>query len=500
MEVSTSTLVRAGGRDQLLADFRALAEATTQDGAPRYSERPTLSWLARFLTAQTGGPNKDLPLFELCHLVNALDRGDGGTDFRTLFFLSGERAVPQTYKRLLQSLSFSEEIKCTPDGITLCYPEGNFTIRYGRMPMLAALFEFLASMDNFAFYTELNSTFDALGSTLLSVKSTQAASNRLASSFRLYRKKHLTTAEHDGKFNQVLGFLTKRNTENEVIIDDSAILDFWLLHSQGNEFKGYRTVFELFITFMTAFDETKSRESAHGAARLGTDWESGEVDIDPELSSSDTMGDWQSPLTIFDQEPVASVKFFKKTGERKPIEALMEFGPKAASLPLAFLRYESFGQVQAGITNDLQVGRDTVGKRLTCDEAEPYESKHEVLSSLLGHVRELQKAAFHVIAEKKPDGNLVAFPGTEDMDQDTLEAAQINATKAFKKLTRKGFDDEAFSDPTKERAFQLAAGALLTIGGQLQNFLSKSLPALVQFDQDKKIFAQQFIALYGDPS
>ncbi|MCW9035530.1 MAG: hypothetical protein OQJ97_15025 [Rhodospirillales bacterium] len=500
MEVSASTLVRAGGRDQLLEDFRALADATTFEGVPRYSDRPTLAWLAKFLAGQAGGPNKDLPLFELCHLVNALDRGNGSPDFRTLFFLGGERAVPQTYKRLLDPVDFLEGVKAGKEGITLCYPEGDFTIRFGRMPMLGALFEFLASMEDFAFYTEFNTIFDELAQAPFSVKSTQAASNRLSSNLRQYRKKYFITAEHDGKFMQLLGFLKERNSEKEIFIDDDAILDFWLLHSQGKEFKGYRTVFELFITFMNAFDETKSRESAHGATRLGTDWESGEVDIDIENGVLEGMGDWQSPLSLFDEEPVASVKFFKKTGERKPLEALMSFGPKATSLPLAFLRYESFGQVQAGITNDLQVGRDTVKKRLTCDEAEPYQDKHTVLASLFDHVRELQKAAFHVIAGKKPDGNVVAFPGTEEVDNNALEAAQVDAAKAFKKLTRMGFDDEVFTDPTRERAFRLAAGALLTIGGQLQNFLTKAEPMINQFDQDKTVFAQQFNILYGEQS
>ncbi|MBT7977492.1 MAG: hypothetical protein HN557_12585, partial [Rhodospirillaceae bacterium] len=75
----------AGASAQLLADFRALAEATTMDGAPRHAPRPVLNWLARVIVGREGGPNRDTPLYELCHLVNAIEAGGDGPDRLLLF-------------------------------------------------------------------------------------------------------------------------------------------------------------------------------------------------------------------------------------------------------------------------------------------------------------------------------------------------------------------------------------------------------------------------------
>ncbi len=87
MEPSYQSLVQSGGREQLLEDFRAVAETTTFEGISKYGERPTMVWLARFVVGQAGGPNKDMPLLELCHLVNAVEASCDLSDGLTTFFI-----------------------------------------------------------------------------------------------------------------------------------------------------------------------------------------------------------------------------------------------------------------------------------------------------------------------------------------------------------------------------------------------------------------------------
>ena len=65
------------------------------------------------------------------------------------------------------------------DVVSVSYAEGEtFNIDYKRMPKLAALFEFLSSMDQFSFYQELGEILDGFaetisGSTTISYESVQ---------------------------------------------------------------------------------------------------------------------------------------------------------------------------------------------------------------------------------------------------------------------------------------------------------------------------------------
>jgi hypothetical protein len=139
---------------------------------------------------------------------------------------------------------------------------------------------------------------------------------------------------------------------------------------------------------------------------------------------------------VFDEDDLQDIRFFKKTSERSPIEALMTYGPDALRLPIAFLRYEIFGQVQAGITNDLQVGRgrDSVERRISCEEVAPYTDRIMECERILDHISALQASSLHVLSQSA--SNVTAFPS---------EATQI-AKSAFTQMKRKGFDETALDD------------------------------------------------------
>ena len=67
MDDIETPLIGAGGDGTLLEDFRTLAEGG------RFVREPILKWLAKFVVGNSGGPNRDSPIYELCHLVNAID-------------------------------------------------------------------------------------------------------------------------------------------------------------------------------------------------------------------------------------------------------------------------------------------------------------------------------------------------------------------------------------------------------------------------------------------
>lgn len=484
MEHTQNILRNAGGKETLLADFTALCETTTLQGVPKYTLRPTLESLAKFICAQGNGPNKDMALFELSHFVcgvGALQGAAGLSDF----FLSPNKATPAFYKQVLSGTA--PGVKVSQSGLALRYGEKSFEIRFGRMPFLVALYEFLCSMDGFAYFQTFNDLFEKLMEEPPHEKNIRACSNALASDLRKYRIAYLSSAQADGKFSQVYKFLQDRfDEENGIILHDDCVFDFWHLHNQGKDYRGYRTVFDLFCDFARAFEESRLATAAAQAAPLGLDGEAGEVDIANDLVADMTLEDWTSPFDIFDADDSGDIRFFKIKTERAPIENLMTYGPDALRLPLAFLRYEIFGQVQSGITTDLQVGRpkSSVEKRIACEDVQTYADRLQECQAILSHIKNLQAASLHVLNNSGGD-NLVVLPAV----------AVERGEQAFTKMKRKGFDDQAMA---QRGVFERAAHALVAMESQLVRYMKALEDKKVEliFPQDREKFKSQFQLLY----
>ncbi len=535
MAEAEQTIQGAGASGQLLADFRALAEATTADGAPRYALRPVLNRLARAIVGREGGPNRDMPLFELCHLVNAVEACGNAPDRQAMFFLSGRRVAASACAHQID-LALAEDgwrrqgFTRTGDGIGIDYRDGNFGINFGRMPFLIALYEFLCGMEDYDFYSEFARIIDEMIVQADSVVAIQQAANAIARRLRRYRSAHLSFTPHNERFEAIYGFLRERSPELRVRITDGDVLDFWTRHSIGNDFRGSRTVFNAFANFIQALDGAAGGAAAEGALRIGTDREEGEVDPTDGAMEFGTHGDWRTPFAVLDEPPAARIKFFKKRGERENIELLMEYGPHAASLPLAFLRLESFGPVQSAITTDLQVkrGAQSVRRRIACEDCESYAAKQAGFQTALAHVRNLQKATLYALSQAtesqttdiSPDGNVVSLhagdpislfeaarQGDDSPEIDGEAAARITeeAARAFRALTRKGFTDAALKDEAYLDGFREGAGAVLSIAAQIEAFLdaverlAETPPGLdTRHREDQAVFSAQFAKIYGD--
>jgi hypothetical protein len=528
----TRTLFGAGAETAMVEDFRALAEATAPDGAPRYSERPVLEDLARFLVRGGGGPNRDTAFYELCHLVNAVDASENGRDRRNAFFLAPERASPGRFRaRLEQALAKGgwrrDGFAATQDGVTIRYPDGAFTVRFGRMPFLAALYEFLSGMEDFSFYPELQTTFDEMTGAPADVKAVQRASNRIASHFRHYRRRHVAPIRPDGKIDLIFSFLAARSPAGRVQVDDAAVLDFWLEKSAAGDFRSYRTVFDAFVHFMRAVEDAGRADAVARAASIGVDRENGEIEPDDSCGGLADMTEWVSPFEILDQEPAAAIKFFKKEGERKPVEVLMHYGPAATCLPLAFLRLEAFGPVQSAITTDLQIGRgaERVQSRAACTDAETYAGIIARIEGILEIVRRLQTAVFYALHREHQvaavDINVVPLRGPDSIllfdaartaladgrpppGEAEMARLMADAAKAFRAITRKGFDEQGLGDESRIEGFRLGAGALVAAAAQLEDYLAaagriarggRNLEGW--FDADRRAFSDKFCSLYG---
>jgi len=555
----------AGASGTLTADFLSVAESCAPDGSPKYAKRPVMEWLAKVIVGSGGGANKDTPLFELCHLIHTVNCFLGKADIakeRLTFFIGVEKASPSVYRDWFLSKNalsgkVEEHITVDEKGLNLEYPDGKFSIHYGRIPFLAALHEFLCIMDQCSFYEQFNELFDTLSASDnqkcdVTFRKIQDASNSLSSSLRRYRRSNMPQAQHDEKSGKLLHFLKERamkaaeevagkqgKERNEIeaerqspqpldviSVDDKTILGFWLTHSYLEEFRVYRAVFDNFVTLIKSLETAEVGRNIEHASVIGTDREKHEVDPDDEAASFADYGEWQSPLEVFDQEPAARVKFFKQKSERQPIELLMKYGPYARRLPLAFLRLETFGQIQAGISNDLRLKRSQgdLRDRMTCRDAATYLEIQVQLKKINEHVRQLQLAALYALRKNKhqriqQDGNVVSLfddplqsefdaargrDFSNQIDEEELEETIGDAQRAFGSFTRAGFTEEQLEDEGHLEAFRIGAGALIEVGAQLQHFLS-SISRVVRHDslleekfkKDQEIFSNQFHTIYG---
>ena len=534
-------------------EAREMFLAIAQTG--RYADNVVIR-LSRIISGRGGGQNRDTPIYELCHLmniVNASGFGDAGS--RMSFFMAQERVVPSIVGDLITHAvedggwrrdGFSSDSK----GVAIEYADGSFKVRYGRMPLLMALYEFLCSIDDFAFFGELNNIFDEMLVSPVSIVSIKRATGLIASRFRKWRRANFDWAQYEEQFDRIFVFL-KEHAEDELLnIDDTAILTFWLLHSSGKKFIGYKTVFEYFVKLLRLQRSADFRHAEATAKRLGSDFESGEREVGArdeafenidfrhaeatakplgsdfesgerevgawddafenidgravgEFSTegiTDNFSEWVSPLHIFDAKGLSDINFFKEESERKPLENFLRYGPDAARLPQAFLRLESFVPVQAGITNDQQMKRGEASwkSRLSCVDAVSYSDIEKAFNKHLEHVKRMQLACLHVIKKEKTAKDLNIEAG--DRQTKIIE----DARKVFTGIKRKGFDESAFDENGKE-LFGRAAEGLVAISGQLENFLTrvralnKKGDGLGQlFDEDREIFIRQFKTIYGE--
>ncbi|MEG3619791.1 hypothetical protein V5T82_15100 [Magnetovibrio sp. PR-2] len=467
--------------------------------------------LASIIVGASGGPNRDSPLFELCHLMNGVDAcGFVGND-RMAFVMGEVQVTPNALRQSMESRLDStgwrrSEFTNDDAGIEINYPDGTFSVRYGRMPVLLALYEFLGGMNDFTFFTQLNDTFDTmLSAAPVSQKTVKAATGALAREFRKYRRQHIKRAEYEDSIQRISPFLTERAGSDGWQIDDLAILDFWLLHNQVKAFKGYATVFEKFVQLDQIMRQGRLSTDMDGARPLGLNREAGEVDVRADKAlGPDDYKQWSSPLETFADEELQDIKFFKAKTESGPLQGLMRYGPHASQWPLSFMRVESFDPIQSAISNDLRMkrGPQSVRQRITCDAAIPYHEKAQQFDAAQSHVKKLQQAVLYILSNRGEqireaiDGN--------DMESESLLG---HARKAFESLKRKGFDQSAF-DEENRMVFEEAADALVAISNQLHAFLNKiqfnkheGQTALSnQFEEDRGVFRMQFEELYGDVS
>ncbi len=517
-------ILTSGMSADLINAFADVSQATTPDGDLKF-QMAVCHGLARAIVCRAYAN----PIYQLCHLVNVADAcGRGNERFEWLFF-AGSRLNARHFRTTLgdavQSRGWRRPgFSLTDNGVAIGYADGMFNVPFTRMPLLAAMFEFLVSAVPYA------AVDDAFGD-MFADASSQAAIGRAANALQRhlygFLSDNLSSAQEQDKFAAIIEFLEDRGDGAEIEIDDEAVLAFWRRASApadgaSGDFRAYRTVFEGFIDLMRSLDHADTRLAVENAAPIGVDPDSGEIDVEALEPLVALAGEWRSPLGILEAEPASRIKMLNLT-ELGYVRLLGDCGPMSARLPISLMRCECFGAAQARLTQALRTkpADDRFADLIGCADTETYDARRQGYGAVRAHIDRVLKAAAYVTMRDRlvaTDADVVALHpnaeswlGDEAMDGDTvisereLADALDDARRVFAKISRRGFDEDALDDDEIVEGFALGAGALMAVDDLISSFvdrldeLDRDTPDLAgRFAADRGAFREQFAALYGD--
>jgi hypothetical protein len=509
---------------ELVNAFADVSQATTPDGDLKF-QKAVCHGLARAIVCRAYAN----PVYQLCHLVNIADGcGRGNERFEWLFF-AGSRLNARHFRSTLNDAANGRGwrrpgFSLSDNGVAIAYADGVFNVAFTRMPLLAAMFEFLVSAVPYAAVDDIFADMLADASSLAAVG---RAANALQRSLYGYLSDHLSSAQEQDKFSAIIEFLETRGDGATIEIDDDAVLAFWRAASApsdgvgAGDFRGYRTVFEGFVDLMRSLDAAETRLAVDNADPIGVDAESGEIEVEALEPLIAQSGEWCSPLGILDSGPASRIKLLNMT-ELGYVTLLCDCGPLSARLPISLMRSECFGAAQARITQGLR--RKLAGDRfqglIDCHGAETYDDRKQGYGAVRAHIDRVVKAAAYVtLRDERVAGetNVVALgrAAPEQLDDAALEGQMIvsqpefcaaldDARRAFGRISRRGFEEESLDDDEIVEGFALGAGALMAIDELIASFaarlddLDRDGGLAGRFAADRDIFRDQFAELYGD--
>ncbi len=527
---ATGRVLEAGKSPELTALLANVAEATAADGEPRYAPK-TYRDLARSIVCRTYAK----PALQLCHLINAADACGSGRDRWESFFYGVDAARPSAFRGyLFEALDNGgwrrPGIEADAEGVSIRYDDGFFNIRYGRMPLLAALLETVLTMVG---YREIDGIFQDMLKRAGSLTAVGDAANAINRLIYAYLRENLTSAQAGDKFDAIVTFLKFRaasmgqpNGSGAITIDDEALLDFWLKHTpeaeHSGDFRAFKTVAGAFVDLLRALESTSDQQAIQYATSIGSDREAGEVDpgsiYGEELA--DTMGgEWTDPFTALDLPPADAIKFLNKV-EREALDTLMDYGPLAGELPLTVLRADIFGMAQGRVTQALRRGQKppAITDLVACAEVENYADRMARYRQSDDQLAQVQKAALHVLSsdqavvavapadnqEADEATNIVPLFGRQVSVANDLPDVRAEARAAFNNISRKGFNEADLDDPDIREGFSIGAEALVHGRDHLAAYLAilenyeLEAPGLAEiFQADRALFSKQFSVLYG---
>lgn len=475
MTSARGRLLAASQSNELRGVFRQLADIEGPAGA-KFTTRVLTA-----LAARVAGRAYETPLLELCHLVCAAklaDKADRG-GFEWLFW-GVDVARPSAYRAAFAAGGEEESA-------TLRYPDGRFDVRFGRMPMLVALMEFLVS---FLGYRAVVDAATRLSAEDVSRQVVSGVAKDLARQLYAALRDHLPTAQAQRKFRAITAFLEQEAGDQFTghDIDDQAVLNFWIACAgdRAADFRGFRTTTLAFLRLRRLLLDSDALQALTHPLAIGSDRDAGEVEFPADAVLPPLPDD--DPLELLQEQPAATVKAYNKR-ELAALELPLTETAGVAALRLSYLRAETFGVLQNRLTQALRRRSDDVAALIAAGPNTSYPDCVAWLARLAQHTRQVLQATFYVLRRHRDDHAGAAI------DLKAFAAQR----QAFNAINRAGFDRSALEDPGRAAAFEALAEALVPISRALAAVLDafQNQAWRAGESSDRTLFAAAFNRLYG---
>lgn len=398
-----------GKSEALRAVLAGIAESTAADGGPRYSEKVCRE-LARIVVCRSYAK----PLLELSHLMIAAGGRDGR--FENIFW-GVERASAGEFRRAFMVLQGTcPGIHVTQGFVRHDDGSGGFQISYNRMPLLAALLEFMIMTVG---YPEVDAMTGALRRGAASEDAVLDAARSLQRGLYAYLKDHLPPVQRQRREHHFLSYVDAHagNRTGADAINDGVVLGYWQAFAETDDVdaKTFRSVYDTARRLIGALDAAADRLSGAHARRIGTDVEAGEVDpadMDAVIAAFEADS---GPLERLLETCGEEVKFVN-VGEAETLFELPLGDAAARRIPVSVLRNAVFGAVQLRLTTALRRGGDFEVEMPGAGDGY-YAAKLDDYANVIGVTEKLALAALWPLFEAgRPEAVDLALALAPDID------------------------------------------------------------------------------------
>jgi hypothetical protein len=497
-----------------------VAEASDLQGRQRHAP-DTLRDLRWMILGHDHRP----ALHQLCYLYLIADSLGDRADRQFSFFWGRDVRFGGAWKvglaQLLADEGWCREgLMFDDEGIVLGSATDGFKLYYGRLPILAALLDFLIEMVPFG---EIEQVLTPMCQGALDKARIGEAANRLSQLVDAALKPgddeeaeeaRVATAHQVAKHRVLANHFQKRTGRQGLEVDDAGLLDFWCDRTdaaEAGDYRRYTTVYDDVYRLLWALDAAVDRRGIAGAAGIGGDRDAGEVDpgdVGAQRGFASTteqledLAGWVSPLSGLDDDAARELNILFKS-QRSRLGRLMCAGPTLRDLPLSLLRAECYGATQAQLTQADRDG-DALDNYIACRATERYRDWLMSMDEIDAHCEATVLAIAAVLARtaagSDEDGKTVVSLFSKGENHELLDRAEA----AFRQVNRKGFREGAFG-PTE--GYLIGLGVLIAVRKQIQALkaVAKAIDAQMPdidgcFEHDRSVFSVTFQRLQGDMS
>jgi len=516
-----------GKSEALRAALACIAESSSADGGPRYSEKVCRE-LARSIVCRSYAK----PLLELSHLlVAASARGGRYEDV----FWGVSRASAGEFRRSFMAMDgMREDIRIGTNAVS--HEDGDgFQISYTRMPFLAALLEFMIMTVGYPAVDDMTGTLRRPGA---GADKVMEAARALQRSLYAYLKKHLPPVQRQRRERHFLGFadVHSGNRGGADAINDEVVFGYWQTYADSDEIeaKTFRAVYDTARRLISTIVAAEERLSGSHARSIGTDIDAGEIDPADMEAVVCALDDDEGPLMRLLETCGDRIKFVNQI-EAETLAELPLGEATARRIPVSVLRNAVFGATQLRISTALRRGQMQTGYMPTAADRY-YQDKLTAYNTIIETTEKLALAALWSLHQaRRPEAVTLALalapdidwgrltPAADGDDEDSHAVVSLAAAAAFKQFYAadadargdeiaalladarrawRGVNRAGFRDDANDADFDImaaAAGDVLRLIGTVRRTLERDLHGVdwPAFEAgDATAFAAMFAILY----